>query len=280
MISINTREFIIRAIEILVTILATYFAVYPLHGKPAFIIEVLIVPVLVLVLCELLHAKYVIVPKLENYITTRDREEQTRQQLERLRLQMEKMAECLLSGEIAPRLVSLIIRMLGRANAQVSAAELDDVWNQLTWSLSKTYFATNYINYEHMYGNTRSKAIIATQRAKMLAEGVTVSKVFIVKDEDEINSTEAKKTLALHRNEGIVDLFYIVKTDISNVLGEKLTITDDNLDFGIFDGSVVLCWHFDKNRKIKGGKLFFGENEVRPYREFANLLKAVSKKCP
>jgi len=227
---------------------AVYVVVHYLHDDPAFALEVIVIPMLVIILVELLHGKYV---------TTLEQREEIRAEIDRLRAQVEKVADCVSSGEIAPR---LMVKVLGRASAQVSAAEIDEVWQ--------------------MFGNARSKAIIATQRAKMLAEGVAVSKVFIVNEENEINSAEAKETLQLHRGEGITDLYYIVKGDIKTRLGDKFTVAEDDIDFAMFDDKVVLCWRFDHQRHIKGGRVFFGENEVKPFREFSSQLKAVAKKCP
>lgn len=265
---ISSQEAALRLFEVFGTMVAVYLVSHIAHGDPEFIIDVIIVPLLVIMMCEFVHAKY---------IAPKEQREQLAHQLLPLRLQMQKITECLASGDIAPR---LMIKVLGRASAHVTASELDEVWNQLTWSLTKNYFATNYIDYNAMFGNRRAQAILATQRAKMLAGEVEIAKVFIVDDAAEIATPKAKGTLQLHRREGIDDLSYIVRGDIAKRLRGKFTIDPNKIDFAIFDDHVVLFWRYDDQRHIESGELLFGEAEVKPYREFAANLKSVAIKCP
>jgi hypothetical protein len=289
---IERREIIFRVIEIASTVIAIYLYKHFAHDDYSLAIEAILIPLSVILLCESLHMHFIAAPEqalrtkheinvlrgeLEKHLTTQQREAQMRYGLEKVRQQLEKVAECLSSSDIGPR---LMMRVVGRAHAEVSAAEIDNIWNQLTWSLSKSYVATNYVNYMHMYGNTRAYAILATQRAKILAGTVTVAKVFIVADDRELSSHDARQTLQMHRSEGITNLTYVYKANIRVRLGDKFAIADKDMDFAIFDDTVVLCWYFDEHRNIKTGRVFFGENEVKPFRDSFAALKSIAAPCP
>ncbi len=289
---LERREIVFRAIEVVATMVAIYlFRHFASHDRE-FALEAIIIPLSVILLCELWFAHFVTAPEqtlhlkreinmlrgeLATHLTTQQREAQTRYGLDKVRQQLEKISECLSSSDIGPR---LMMRVVGRAHAEVSAAEIDNIWNQLTWSLSKSYVATNYVNYLHMYGNARARAILATQRAKILAGTVSVAKVFIVADDREINSHDARQTLQMHRSEGIADLSYVLKPAIRTRLGDKFSVADKDMDFAIFDDTVVLCWYYDEQRNIKTGRIFFGESEVKPFRDSFAALKSIAAPCP
>lgn len=228
----------------------------------AFSIDALVVPLLLANFCEFLHTRH----KL------RMQEENRNAQFAQLENQMRAIAG-LTAEEMAPL---LIIKTLKRASAKVEAARIDDVWRQLTQSLKTNYYATNYIDYEHMYGNDGARAIVAAQQAKM-HDDVKIEKVFITDAAAELQSAAARATIKMHLDANI-PIRHISKTDIQNKLGKKSTIVENHMDFAIFDNAVVLRWHFDANRKIDGGELLFGEDEIRPYKTFFNLLRDAAKK--
>jgi len=226
-----------------------------------YIVDVVTVPLLAGILCEILHANH----KLHEQDRVR------KNQFDRLQANMQEIA-----GINASEMTRLmIIKELGRANAKVEASQIDAVWRRLTQSLSTNYFATNYIDYQHMYGNDGAKAIIAAQQAKMLNDEVKIEKVFITDNAAELHGAPAQATVKMHRDAGI-PVRHINRSEIDTELGKKRAIADDHMDFAIFDDSVVLRWHFDAQRKIDGGELLFGENEIRPYIEFFKLLRDVA----
>ncbi|HEY3699884.1 MAG TPA: hypothetical protein VGK97_11165 [Spongiibacteraceae bacterium] len=226
------------------------------------VVELINIPVLVGILLEILQANRRI--KRQDHIR--------QQQLAKLETHLEAVLGFSI-GDITPL---RIIKELGHASAKINAAQVDKIWKSLTRSLTTRYRATNYIDYQHMYGNDGAKSIIAMQRAKMLGDEVDVEKVFILDKSSELDSKAAQETIALHRAAAIPTR-YIVKSDIHKKLGNKCQLTDDKMDFAIFDDSVVLRWHFDAERKIGGGELLFGKDEIRPYQEFFELLHDVAK---
>ena len=226
-----------------------------------YIVDVITVPLLAGILCEILHANH----ELQKQDNIR------KNQFDRLQAKMGEIAR--IDASEMTRL--MIINKLGRANAQVEASQIDEVWRRLTQSLSTNYFATNYIDYQHMYGNDGAKAIIAAQQAKMLNDEVYIEKVFITDNAGELHGAAAQATVKMHRDAGI-PMRHINRSEIDTKLGKKRAIADDHMDFAIFDNSVVLRWHFDAQRKIDGGELLFGENEIRPYNEFFKLLRDVA----
>ncbi|WP_154653460.1 hypothetical protein [Halodesulfovibrio aestuarii] len=144
------------------------------------------------------------------------------------------------------------------------------VWNDLSWSIKKSYLAVNYEDSDALKTKLAQNCI-GIQNLKSSSGTVQVEKLFIVDSIDELNSLIDLFRCHL---EGQVKLKYIEKKDILNPDGylKKKAQLVSSWDFSIIDDELFFVWELDKKRKGTGGRLFFSKNPEEVHRDFLEAL--------
>jgi hypothetical protein len=147
------------------------------------------------------------------------------------------------------------------------------VWNKLILSANKTYKASNYLAFDKLCNQGWSKTAFEIQKLKKTATPkFIISKVFLL--DDQINRANILKVTEEQKISGL----HIKETELEGLLSDITTkkyvdgSSDVELDFGIYDDSIVLVWLLDKNKNFKGGKLVFDTKEVKKYVDLFSLL--------
>mgnify|MGYP003385821264 CR=1 FL=1 len=166
-----------------------------------------------------------------------------------------------------------LLQALKYSSDSISRDQMPNVWKDLSWSMRNSYHATNYINADNIFGRGFSDSIKTIHAAKKTAQSVAISKVFIVDNTDELKSDTFKKLIEHHKSY-CFDIKYITKQKLEQLgdlsAHQKLV---SSIDFGIFDGEIVLVWKLDRNRKFVGGEVLVGHAACQPYIDFFEALQ-------
>ena len=167
----------------------------------------------------------------------------------------------------------LVLEALSCGTIDIPVDRMPDVWNRLSWSMSQSYVATNYIEPDEIYKPKFADSVVAVQRAKIVAQNVRISKVFIVDSPLELKK-EAMRELIKHHREARISLRYMEFDAIRNhpTLGEWAKRLA-SIDFAVFDERVVLLWHLDRQRHVTRVEVRLGPEEAALYLEFFAALK-------
>jgi RimJ/RimL family protein N-acetyltransferase len=157
-----------------------------------------------------------------------------------------------------------LLRIIDSLGLTITADRVPQIWRQLLWDVQKEYVATNYIR--NIYDEPWADAALAIQAAK-IQERLQVRKVFIVDDEREL-----RRCLDLfHRQESAgVQARYLLKPRLSADpdLAAALKPIEGQIDFGVFDQSLVLRWDLSPaERTVIGGAVLTVDHEVGKFRE-------------
>jgi hypothetical protein len=189
-----------------------------------------------------------------------------------LQLELRSLAESLAlqTGERA-----LIQIGLAHAGCRLNEEEISRVWNRLTWAVTESYRATNYIDMPYLYRTGFAENTVSVQKAKLL-DKITMKKVFIVDALPELNVGDAKAIISAH---GDIPIRVILreKLDTVGVLSQHLRNVGGDFDFAIFDGRVILVWQLNAHRKIVGGKVLMGNDLVTKFIHFFDALSEEGK---
>lgn len=143
---------------------------------------------------------------------------------------------------------------------------------QSLWRVESGLLATNYIHPDEGWGRAYSELYHEIQRTKIKVNKATIRRVFIVDDENEVNTL---RTVMSRQKEVGIHVKYIFRKKIESTSLLKIAAdTLDTLDFDIIDHKFVWLTLLDANRKIKEGKVLFGREECDKYKRFHDNLFA------
>ena len=148
-----------------------------------------------------------------------------------------------------------------------------ETWIDLLTQLRTTYFATNYIDTDAVYTNDWGGAALLIQNAKKKAynEKVVIRKVFLIDDDNEIPMVSG--ILEEQKNIG-VQIHYLpfrLLREDANLYGQLRSREITSVDFGIFNGDIVLVWEL-KDREVIQGRVLVGREHAEKYTRFFEAL--------
>ncbi|KPK62643.1 hypothetical protein AMJ83_10260 [candidate division WOR_3 bacterium SM23_42] len=143
---------------------------------------------------------------------------------------------------------------------------------QFLWRVEYGLSATNYVHPDEGWGRAYSELYHEIQRTKIKVNKATIRRVFIVDDENEVNTL---RTVMSRQKQVGIHVKYIFRKKIESTSLLKIAAdTLDTLDFDIIDHKFVWLTLLDANRKIKEGKVLFGREECDKYKRFHDNLFA------
>lgn len=141
---------------------------------------------------------------------------------------------------------------------------------QFLWRVESVLLATNYIHPDEGWGRAYSELYHEVQQTKVKVNKATIRRVFIVDDEEEVNTL---RTVMSRQKEVGIHVKYILRRKIETTSLLKIAAdTLETLDFDIIDHKFVWVTLLDANRKIKEGKVLFGREECNKYKRFHDNL--------
>jgi hypothetical protein len=158
---------------------------------------------------------------------------------------------------------------------RVSADNMRKMWTSLLWKVQEDYWATNYILDSEIYLKGYADSAFAIQEAKIKAQHVNIKKVFIVKDEAELQSMQPifKRQSDLGIRVKYIIFDAIEKDPSLKVKAAKL----DTIDFGLIDSRITLLWFLNDQRAVEGGQVALGVDQVMIYKDFFETLFTEAK---
>jgi hypothetical protein len=182
------------------------------------------------------------------------------------------------SSEIFLRLAALAggdVKTIAKAwvDKEIPRDEMSKVWRQLSWAMQTRYRSTTFMESEKMYARGFSKAVMAIQGAKR-EENVSVAKVIIFKDPQELKNQNLEKIIEHHKDVGITMKFIDEKTIRETfTLNDKLAkLSYRTLQFALFDDEVAFVWELN-GRELIQGRVLVNSDECKKYSEFYDALE-------
>ena len=168
--------------------------------------------------------------------------------------------------------VSDFTQVLRYGVTRIPRERLIEGFVQSMWRVESDLAATNYIRPEEGWGRAYGELYHEIQRTKIKVNNATIRRVFILDDEDEMNTL---RNVMSRQKEVGVHVKYIFRRKIATTSLLKMAADAlETLDFDIIDNKYVWCTLLDTNRKIKEGKVLFGREECNKYKRFHDNLFA------
>lgn len=176
---------------------------------------------------------------------------------------------------------ALFTMALKYAGRDLNRLETEEAWKQISFRTRKNYCATNYIDMEEFYTKGIEDGMIALQLAKSRAEKLHTRKVFLFQSEREAWKEYNVAAMKAHLGCDDLRIRYCIREDVvkGNTDDDLLKGIDgeENIDFAVFDDSVVLVWHLDEQRKVEGGRVILGKTPAKNFTAFFRSLYDRSK---
>lgn len=162
-------------------------------------------------------------------------------------------------------------KFLQSPQQKLQQAEMSKSWIELLWQFEKTFSATNYIKKEDFFDKPYADHGLAVQTVQAMVRGSTIKKILIYDNDAELVRLEP--TLQSQYKAGLnVRYLQRNKIDSDRELAAMLSKLDGNIDFGLFDSDIVLLWHLNSDRDVKGGTILFGKEQFTPYYNFFEAI--------
>ena len=157
-------------------------------------------------------------------------------------------------------------------NKEIPRDEMSKVWRQFSWAMQTKYRSTTFMESEKMYDRGFSNAVMAIQGAKVLGGSVSVAKVIIFQDPQELKNENMKKIIEHHNDAGITMKFIDEKKiRESFTLNDKLAkLSYKTLQFALFDDEVAFVWELNGRELIHGRVLVDSDKK---YSQFYDELE-------
>jgi hypothetical protein len=151
---------------------------------------------------------------------------------------------------------------------------MSKVWRELSWAMRKKYRSTTFMESQKMYDRGFSNAVMAIQGAKVVGGNVSVAKVIIFQDPQELKNQNMKKIIEHHNDVGITMKFIDEKKICETFLNDKLVkLSSGTLQFALFDDELAFVWILNEERELISGKVLVDSDEYKKYSEFYDELE-------
>jgi hypothetical protein len=135
------------------------------------------------------------------------------------------------------------------------------------------YRATNLITPELIYTPQFAKAVMTIQEAKVAAQDVSVAKVFILQDQNELTQDPMPRIIEHHQKAGIkIKYIYLKQLQQDEIISNKLAKLLSP-DFALFDDQVVFIWELDNKRHVIRCWVLVERAECEKYSDFYKALE-------
>jgi hypothetical protein len=173
------------------------------------------------------------------------------------------------------------LKTIARAwvNKQIPRDEMPRVWRELSWAMLKKYRSITFMRSEEMYDRGFSNAVMTIQGAKVVGGDVSVAKVIIFQDPQELENENMKKIIEHHHDVGITIKFIAEQKIRESFLNDKLAKLD-SLQFALFDDEVAFVWILNDKRELISGRVFVDSDEYKKYSEFYDELERTASQRP
>jgi hypothetical protein len=157
-------------------------------------------------------------------------------------------------------------------NKEIPRDEMPKVWRELSWAMLTKYRSTTFIRSEKMYDRGFSNAVIAIQGAKVVGANVTVAKVIIFQDRQELKNENMQKIIEHHQDVGITIKFIGEEQIRGSFLNDKCAKLS-SMQFALFDDEVAFVWILNDKRELISGRVLVDSDEYKEYAEFYDELE-------
>lgn len=173
---------------------------------------------------------------------------------------------------------SLALTALALAGKEISVDNMPKVWTQLSWLMQKRYRATNLIAPVKIYTPKFAQAVMTIQEAKVVAQDVSVAKVFILEKKTELQEAPMPMIIEHHQKAGIIIKYiYLKELEEDEILKNKLAKLHSP-DFAVFDDQVVFIWVLDNARHVTRCEVLVEPAECEKYSDFYSALEKEARK--